>query len=317
MWVVSQAFYGTILFLQMSTETRPENLTGYIPESLREKIAGVVLRPASTYVSERIIRHAQIELPEGFLTEYVMAIDSDYAPILVSNHASHADAAVAAKLISLLRKIANRTLPDDEQMMGFNVPLAKSLLTGHQGGYLRQAYLGSEPVIEANGFYAVPIARSQDQDPERYAMPGNEREYLANTRRRMLAGFTGTVLFPEGTTEGGKIREDGKLVGMIPLQRNSISTHISLTHRYAHKKVVIITAGITGGIEAINPNTKRAPFRIIARVRHADAFKITAGGIIKEDDLDFAALKRPEEINDFIGRKIAELLPPPMRGVYA
>ncbi|KKR17162.1 MAG: hypothetical protein UT87_C0021G0003 [Candidatus Levybacteria bacterium GW2011_GWC1_40_19] len=301
----------------MSTETKPSNLTGYIPPGLSEKISGVIIRPGSTFVSRRIVENTKLLYPQDFLTEYVRGIDEGYAPIVVSNHASHADAAVVARLTSLLRKIANRTLPNDGQVKGFNVPLAKSLLTGHQGAYLRQAYLGTEPVIEDHGFFAVPIARPQDQDPDRYGMPGNEREYLANTRRRMQNGFIGTVLFPEGTTEGGKSKVAGKVVGMIKFQPESIPRHIRLTQKHTKKKVMIIPVGITGGRDAINPDTKKAPLRLLYRLMQPNAFGLFAGKIIREDDPDFAMLQTSEEINEYVGRRIAKLLPPEMRGVYS
>lgn len=305
----------------MNAETRPENLANYVPPTIAEKVMGkLLLRPASTLMSERILEHAKLEMPDEFLIEYVHAIDAGYVPILVANHSSHADAVTSAKLIKLLIKIANGALPADNQMQMFSFPLAASLDAGKQGPFLRQVYWGSKPVIENAGFVPNPIVRPKDQrslEKGGYDMKGNLRDYLKRYKQRMKEGPNGTVLYPEGTTESGKTDENGLPIGMIPFEEDSISGHIRFTKKFTGRKIMLIYAGITGSTSAIDPNTKKVPLRAIDSMIHPDQYKIRVGGIIREDDPEFTQLTTNEEINNFMGRKIASLLPPNMRGVYA
>ncbi len=312
------------MFFQMGIETRMGKLPDYISPGFREQTSGIVIQPISKFVSERIIQHAEIDFPQELMINYVNAIDQGYLPILVTNHASHADAVTSAKLMNVLRKIANGTLPLDEQMQGFNVPMAASLPSGLQGPYLRQVLYGAQPIVEANGFYSAPIARDKDKKSREeggYEMADTSRDYLKTLRSKIEAGFTGFLLYPEGTTESGKTDKDGKLVGMIPFEEESILNHIRILEKYSGKKAMIIYAGITGSTDAINPNTKKASLNLIKRVFRPQTFRIKVGGIIRTDDPEFLELLRStkpkEAISTFIGRKIAALLPVEMRGVYA
>ena len=61
---------------------------------------------------------------------------------------------------------------------------------------------------------------------------------------------------------------------------------------------------------------KKSPFRLLTAYCTLNQFHIRVGGIIKTDGQEYASLKTTEEINNFVGRKIASLLPEEMRGVY-
>lgn len=307
----------------MGIETRMGKLPDYISPDIREQVSGLVVQPISRFVSERMMQHAEIDFPQELIIEYVNSIDAGYLPILVTNHASHADAVTSAKLMNLLRKLANRTLPADQQIMGFNVPMAASLPSGLQGSYLRQVLYGSQPIIEANGFFSVPIVRGKDKKPVEeggYGMADNSRDYLKTSRTRIEEGYAGFLLYPEGTTESGKTGENGKPIGMIPFEEEAILNHVRLLEKYSGKKAMIIYAGITGSTDAIDPNTKKASLNLIKKVLRPQTFRIKVGGIIRTDEPEFRAMLKgynPKQvISTFVARKIALLLPPEMRGVY-
>lgn len=305
----------------MGKESLENRSTDYIMPSFAEKILGkTILRPGSTFMSERILKHARIELPDDFLVEFVNAIDSKYIPILVANHASHADAVTSAKLVKLLIYIANRALPEDEQMDMFTLPLAASLESGHQGGFLRQVYLGSKPVIEDAGLWPNPITRPKDKKSEKeggYGMEQNLDTYRNLHRERLEKKPNGTVLYPETTTTGGSTDINGIPHGMIPFEGISIRAHEVFAKRYSGRTPMLIYAGIMGSTSAIDPNTKRVPIRALNSMINPDQYHIKVGGIIKTDDPEYSNLRTNEEINEFVGRKIASQLPPEMRGVYA
>ncbi len=299
----------------MNAETRPENLQGYIPPELTEKAAEMT-QYVGRRLTEKVIAYTTVNLPKGFTYEYSKNIIEGYLPIIVANHASHADGASISKLTRYLTKRAYLELhPDQQDFNGFNLPLAKSLLTGHQGWKLRRFYKYAEPAIEANGLFALPLVR--DKDKEKYGLETNPKEYLRTLRNRVEDGYGGLVLFPEGTTISGQKDESGRFLGIQPFEEDSISAHIRLLKKYSRKNVMIIPGGISGGHEVINSGTKSIPFKAFTKAMRPDMFTINVGDVIKTDDPNFSALLSSEEINDFVGNKIAALLPPEMRGIYA
>lgn len=299
----------------MSTETKPSNLTGYIPPGAIERAAGVTQYMGQRLV-EKIIIKTSVERPYGFDVSFVGAAVDGYLPIIVSNHASHADGAAVSKLT---RHLTNLFLMyGDAHFRGYNMPLAISLLTGHQGWFLRMGYHYAEAPMENNHLFALPLVREKDH--EKYGMKLGMREkgeYLVSLRKRVEEGYLGIVLFPEGTTEGGKTEGDGSFKGMQPFEEGSIAGHVGRLKKYSGRKIMIIPIAITGGHQVINSNTKGIPIQSVLRILDLSMFRIKVGGVIREDDRDFSEAKKPGEVDRLVGRRIAQLLPAEMRGVYA
>ena len=274
----------------------------------------------SGLLTERIIRNSYLDIPDAFIDNYKDAINEGYVPILVTNHTSHADAAVSTKLINLLIIEGNKVLADEEKMSLFSVPLAASLEMGQQGPLLRQIYLGAKPIIERYGFLPNLIVRPKDnRTPEEggYNMKSNNSQYRKRYKQRLHGTRNGTLLYPEGTTEGGKIGANGLPKGMIPFEDISIPFHLLMSEKYTGRKPIVITAGITGSHNVIDANTKSAAWtRLLSSYLDPNQFILKVGEIIKTDAPEFQALGDNGKLNEFIGKKVASLLPPEMRGVY-
>lgn len=305
----------------MSIERKSENLPDYVPPKFSSRIKGKLLyRPVSRLMAERILDNAQIEVPQNFWIDFVNGIDSGYTPMVITNHSSHADAAASSAFLKQLRYMANRALPLDQQITGFTIPLAASLPSGLQGDYLRDVYNGAIDVFRQAGFHPNLIVREKDQIPKEqngYGMKDNKREYLKTHKEQAEMGIIGTLIYPEGTTRSGQLNENGLPIGMVPFEDQSISVHMRLANKHTNKKVMIIYAAITGSEKAIDTNNRKISSKAMSAILHPDQFKIRAGGIILQDDPEFAALKTNLEINNYLGAKIASILPEQMRGVYA
>ena len=299
---------------KMSKETSPENLSEYIPPGAIEITADRATHYIGRRLAEKIIARTTVERPASFNMLFSLAISTGYLPIIVANHASHADGMAVSKVTRHLTRIAQASSPDGN-FKGFSMPLAKSLLTGHQGWFLRMMYHLAEKPMKRNGLFALPLVREKDIDM--YKMEDNTREYLASFRRRVEGNYGGIMLFPEGTTEGGKKDEEGNFKGMQPFEEKSISAHMKLLKKHSGRRVVIIPAGITGGSEIINSETKGIPLYSFLKILDLSMLRITLGEIIPDDGSEFSHLRTSDDINRFVGGRIARLLPSEMRGVYA
>jgi 1-acyl-sn-glycerol-3-phosphate acyltransferase len=201
-----------------------------------------------------------------------------------------------------------------ENFKGFSMPLAESLLTGHQGWKLRAMYHYAEGPMERSDLLALPLVR--EKDSEKYGLPLDPKEYLRSLRRRVNAGYKGIVLFPEGTTEGGK-SDNGTLNGMQEFDEGAITGHMGRLKKYGGRKVMLIPVGITGGSEIVDSNVKSIPLSSLAKIGDLRLVRIMIGKVIREDDPELCSVSKPAEIDQFVGKRIAQLLPPQMRGVYA
>jgi len=303
----------------MNKETAPDALQGYIPPSFQEKAAEVTTQYIGRRLTEKVIANTRVEFVPGFVREYQELIREGYLPIVVANHASHADGAAISKLTRFLTKRARLDIhPDENEFNGFNMPMAMSLLSGQQGWKLRRFLKYGQPALEENGVFPLPLVR--EKDAEKYGLKLDPRQYLKNLRSRIERGYSGIVLFPEGTTEGGKSESFGNLTGglkgMQPFEDGSVSAHIRQLEKHSGKKAMIIPVGISGGAQVINSDIKSVPFEAFKKANKPDFFHLNVGSIIRSDSDRYQALNSANEINSFVGESIASLLPREMRGVY-
>lgn len=276
---------------------------------------------------EKGIVGTSMEFPEGFSEEFYQAISErnekgkrKYAIFIVSRHQSHPDGFIIARLTLDLKAKANKVLPPEDHTKGFIMPLAQSLEEGQQDRSIMRVYHEIKPTIKTFGLVPAPIVREKDRQ-----VYGMEKDTESDSRMRALLaeGYNGVMLFPEGTTTGGKTNERGEVIGMVPFETNSIKRTYLFLKRNLDSESLIIPAATFGGREILNPDNKWvSPVRLLTAFAspYPTIARIKVGMPIRSDVGEVAELLRGKDrdgLNDYLGHKVSELLPEAERGVYA
>lgn len=263
------------------------------------------------YWAENILAGTLVEYDQDFGDKYIHAVSKGYLPVIVANHQSHFDGVSVSLVTRDLTLTANTALPRNEHLKGFMLPLANSLATGNQGTPMRLMYESMRPVMERHKL--TPVLLTRRKDVAKYNMKSNLKEYLESLAQGIENGYS-VAIFPEGSVEAGRKAKDGQIKGMQPFSRGSIRS-ILVTARMAGKKVAFIPVGISGGHEVHNPNTKlptKKAFAVGFGFRNMNLIQIKVGLPIKQEELTQIAKgeNKEEEINEYIGLRIQELIKP-------
>ncbi|MCL4354453.1 hypothetical protein M1349_03220 [Patescibacteria group bacterium] len=231
----------------METERRHAGILNHIVDRMDSQLR--------TAAIERLISKTDVIYPQDFLQEYRTAMRTGCFPIVISNHQAHIDGVTISVLTKTLVRQANEILPDEQKTKGFLLPVATSLATGDQEVRLRVLYETTRPIIERNGLFPVNLTRPKDV--RKYGLPPNKDEFIMNMLMRIDQGYEGIVIFPEGTVQAGRRKDDGKIHGMQAFKEGSIMNVISIAQS-RNKDIVFVPVAITGGPDIFNQN-KNSP----------------------------------------------------------
>lgn len=138
------------------------------------------------------------------LDNFVSGIVRGLIPIIYANHQSPADKLALSLVTDYIKKRVS-----ENDLQGFSTIVA---VGSQQSEYFRRLNGFLNPIFEARGIVAdMPFISANDRDKR--GIVGSNREALVN----FLAApnkKVGVLLFPEGTTEGGKADQDGNILGM-------------------------------------------------------------------------------------------------------
>ncbi|OGH11290.1 MAG: hypothetical protein A3B38_00495 [Candidatus Levybacteria bacterium RIFCSPLOWO2_01_FULL_36_13] len=268
---------------------------------------------------EKGITGTRLEMSQNFNYFYTSAIKEGYAPLVIARHESHPDGFIIARLAL---DLTVKTGELDPEFKGFLMPLAQSLEEGQQDRPIMRVYQEIKPTMRKFTLVPAPIVRKKDMREDVYAMKKDADEEL-RMRNLLKEGYQGVVLFPEGTTTGGKTNEKGQVNGMVEFEENSIKKTYLFLKRNLKREVIFIPAATFGGRRILNPDNKWvSPLSLLDALvsPYPTVARIVVGDPIKSDDeyiKDLLKGKDQTGINKFLGREIASLIPENERGVYA
>ncbi len=247
-------------------------------------------------------------------------LEGDY-PVIYSNHTQHVN-------IAAFRGIYNRLpiRPDD-----LYVATAYSLDQGDQGKSLADFTNSLKPVLESEDVHFIPLARSKDLKKYRSEKDvESARRLISETRQSQqrimdtLQSDAGFMFFPEATTEGGMKGEDGSRKGLQEVDNKMFSDLIGGAVR-AGRNIAFLPAGIVDANRIIEPRktdpTVRTKFQFVKSkigLRPSTLAYVNIGKVFQiedvvSNDIDISDFN---SVNDFMMRKVAELLPEDVRGFY-
>lgn len=312
---------------------------------LQEKslsLAGRLIKPAVVKGTEILMRRAERnilgpikpEYPKGF--DYACAElmkDSSVVPILISNHQGHADAAATGVISRDITEILNAGRTPQTAFRGFMLTIAASLETGHQNIFLQQIVRQAKKRMPKYSLSTQSYTR--DKDKREYNMT-SDREY-SEKLTEIIRGdekreADGLAFYVEGTVEGGRrIKEGenkGQIKGMQKIDLSGIQKLIRIMEIRYKKKAVLIPYGAYGAFNVLDPNHKNFPtlkaLAAIANITVPRKGLLTArvGMPIEYSEIVCQIQEQKggkatlDDIENHVGRMIADLLPEEAQGVY-
>lgn len=274
---------------------------------------------------------------------YISARRRGYAPVSVFSHQVHLDALGAAYVNRQLR-----TLEAEHGIVnptpGHIVTLAKSVDTGDQGELLQKGFREMKIYFDKLDMKTVLYAREEDKT---YGLTPNGRE-VAKTLLHAAKENLGLSFFPEGRVHAGRRKPKEKPaetaleqlvqrledIGLIQTEINGMQpfdgTVLLMAKRIVEqigKRAAFTPVGIHGVFRLLKPTYDHkafvTPFGYIAAALPFDLglVSIRVGMTETSDDIQEKLKAQGKEFNptnvaDYLGGRIAKLLPPQARGVY-
>lgn len=280
-------------------------------------------RVERTPLSKRVATETYVRTFMPFVEKISKSTCVDYAPGFwrsVDGHIANHDLLVLipghdslhnGPTVSLVTNdLTLRARESGQDFPGFVVPVAKSLIDGGQGYFLQRLFQEVEKkILNKNHLYVVKHTRIKDQ--EVYGTSPNRMEYMEEMRMKIGAGY-GVMIFPEG--EAGR--------GMTNFKRDSLPVIIKLAQREG-RQPVFIPVGVSGDPKVFY--TSKVPtleaVRAGLQMNDGALIDVRVGMPIALGEIDggFVLDRNPGNIarlNQFLGEKVAELLPEEERGVF-
>lgn len=186
------------------------------------------------------------------LNLFADAINCGATPIIVSNHQSLIDGIAITKVVDQINQRV-----DQSKFNGFYLPYAVSLATGDQNPELVEYFSRIKDRCNQRNLFLIPVVRKKDC--EKYGIDKKSSTYIDSHKslKKILSlniDKYGLAIFPEGTTQGGRLNQLGKFFGIFPSDpSNAID---SLIPRFINSETdfCILPIGINGSCRLFSPD---------------------------------------------------------------
>lgn len=276
-----------------------------------------------------IIKHTEVNFPEGFEERFKYFLENNYRFICNSNHTTQLDGKTIVAFLHRIFSMSEKLLPT-KGIRGAQMLYAKSL-EETQGEFIKRI---SSPVLqqlETDGLHPLPFVRPEEiekyRDEGRLDKVSESKKLNTSSLRKLLKGVIQNhdvvVTFAEATVKGG--RRKGKFTREIyGLQKAKPNTLFSMSENLAKmndNKVAFIDMGMFGGHYYFSANHKLPTIggiRAVMGLGRSDFVKINVGmpidvaEIIRELGENFTE----EAFNDAGMRRIVPLIPREAHGLY-
>jgi 1-acyl-sn-glycerol-3-phosphate acyltransferase len=258
----------------------------------------------------------QISDQNNNIDKFVELINAGFVPVIYANHQSHADGVIISIVIEKLRQ----KLPDGK-LNGFLCPVAASMASGDQHNIVQGATFLFEPIFKKLGFIYVPIIREDDR--RKYGMSGSN----TNSIEKLLhapANNYGMAVFPEGTVQGGRLMDSGKIFGMQEVEGGGIFLRCVKFWQTQGRKSVLLPVGIVNSYKTFNPDNYDLPKAMIEMLAgNSEVVKLVDAAVGEPKTVDDLSTELENELDakskehiDLLMKKIAKLLPNEAKGYY-
>jgi hypothetical protein len=322
---------------RVSQNTFREKLTS-IGKTIQRKglgIKGLIIKQEARLfvgrVEKKIAQEIKPDFPEGFKEAFTKIMqDKNVIPIIVSTHEGHGDGTTTAALSLIFTDWINESRSNDEQFRGFVLPIASSMMTGHQSLLVKHSL---EKTLELMPKYHLFLSGyTREKDRSTYGIEDDNQEntnittaVMTRDTERIADGF---AIYPAAGIEAGRMGTDQKRKGMQKFDWQKIHRQIKIMEKRYNRKVLIIHCGSHGAFNITDPSNDNRPTKKALKAtfipfstegRNIMSVKVKMPMFYQEIEellLSNGLDPTAENIGDFIGKTLAQLVPKEARGVY-
>lgn len=253
-----------------------------------------------------------VECSEGALATFGEHIEAGAVPVIATNHTSLFDGFVVAKLADDARKRSHGVVEK------FDLVIAQSLASGKQQEEANAYFSAVKPFLREYGV-EMDLSIPTENDVHYRQVKREKRDYLQDYLEVAPQEGLGFAIFPEGTVRGGKRNPTTGIINGMRLVKseNDMTRFIDAVRAKGHD-VVVLLGGIDGADQMINPDTIfPADAMLSYLLGYADyptdgqPIRVVVG-----EPVVIWAGTEPTDGKE-LAQKIANLLPPHRKGVWA
>lgn len=269
------------------------------------------------FVRQEIVKRGaglyEFQDPKKHVEEFVELLDGRF-PVIYLNHQSHIDIGPMIQAVDKVNRVSKKEID-------FNLPVAVSIKK-QQGEVIGNYFTAFAPWIEKHHIQIIEVARSSDRKKYNLEHTPDTVEELRNT----VFGERGMILFPEGTVEGGRTNKTtGEKNGMVEVRNTQLPSTTKTSIEQVGREVAYLPIGVNGGYNIFDVDNNKIPADAIKALLLSEipfvnrklatavvgkpftSQELITGGI----DLDNVS-----DINTFLMKKVARLIPEEARGYY-
>jgi len=184
---------------------------------------------------------------------FTKAINHGAVPIIISNHQSLIDGVAITKVIEKVISQVN-----SEKLNGFYLPYAVSINTGDQDPFVTQCFTSLAEKCREKQVFLIPVVRKKDK--EKYGIDEHNPLYINSQKSlKKIISLTedkyGLAIFPEGTTQGGRLNKLGRFFGLSSADPENAVDY--LIPKFIKKDIdfCVLPIGINGSCNLFSPDT--------------------------------------------------------------
>lgn len=274
------------------------------------------------YIVRRVERLADVWPPsQGLTDEFYQLLSRGLRPIIISNHQSHADGFIMRGVVCYLWELSIDQ-NGQPKLEGCVMPVASSMVSGHQGKILQWMYHLTRGAMLREGTICMPYTRPADE--VKYGLKPNPTEVFKMIRVIRKNNY-GLVDFPEARVEGGRCTKGGwpdQIKGMIELEDDALINPYRMMVCNG-REPFFLPVGIDGSHRIFSPDSY-APKTWLAYLTflgvglHLASVRIGRPITAQElqSNLGDNWLTAGGKLNRFVMGRVAALVPEHARGVY-
>jgi hypothetical protein len=250
--------------------------------------------------------------PNGYIDKYYFK-RQNRVKVVYFRHLSHADAGALILTAKRLNKVGNFPI-------NFVLPLAASLETGDQSDKLTDFYNVIKPKLQKHRIEPIHVAREKDREEYRLARSTAENLRLFREVKRGAA----LMYFPEGTVEGGRRNPNtGEINGLSQVKDEFMPQMLSRIG--ADQEIAFLPISVSGTNRIYDPTTANVtseagrivPMQWLFRQFPKLATATVGEPFTSQDMLRSGVnLNNPQEFNNYLMYRQAEMVPSEERGFY-
>lgn len=290
-------------------------------------------RVAISRFQENVLLETPRDHPPGF-EEKVQELmkEGRYWPVILGTHKSHPAGFPLIEEADYLARICNPLLPPDKQINGSLLLVASTMNEG-QSDDIVEGFKLAEPIFSKYRTEPVPVLRKKDA---KHLASDEKREY----QKQLFAKLGSVVkegqipiILPEATVESGRQKPGGapgQIKGMVELEPDSVALLAQMIRRQK-KDPLFFFVGTTGENRIYDPITEN----VTTSAKMAAVARTTGIGrrlvppimdSVVDYPVSYSQLVNtygndgklsPSDLEWICGERLAQLLPPRERGVYA